>query len=131
MIKTVIKYQYVYTAMAIGFLICSGVVDFFTGSPLSVANVPVSITLFTTYCFLIYKYSTNRRVYLTTMVFAILLFCLGGVFGNLHEYFTAGLENYYNLPIFILAVSINAFGSIFNIIALALTLKNQGPDAPI
>ncbi|MDV5169643.1 hypothetical protein [Photobacterium rosenbergii] len=55
---------------------------------------------------------------------SIILFCLGGVFGNLHEYFTVGLDGYHSLAIFIVAVSINAFGSIVNIIALAITLKS-------
>ena len=52
------------------------------------------------------------------MIFALLFFGGGGVIGNIARYIQSGLEQYAGFMAFAVAVAINTFGTVLNLLAL-------------
>ncbi|KUJ83189.1 hypothetical protein AVO45_18575 [Ruegeria marisrubri] len=113
-----LRLQAVFAAMAIGFLIASGIRASWVGAPLSAADVPSSITLFVRYsaCLFLPRYG-EIGWYRIAMIPALVAFGGGGVIGNVVNFSQNGLASYASLPVFFVAIAINAFGSVLNIAA--------------
>jgi hypothetical protein len=110
--------QAVFAAMSLAFLLVSLLRREATGVALSAAAIGPSITLFLVYlgilCLPRFGYIGWYRV---GVIPAIILFGGGGVIGNVLRFIDSGLENYASVGWFVLAVAINSYGSVLNVIA--------------
>jgi len=66
--------------------------------------------------------------YRVAMVVAIVLMGGGGVVGNIMRYMDSGLEHYATFSAFVIAVAINSYGTVLNIIAALGLFKNQSQE---
>ncbi len=124
-----IRLQIAYAVMALVFLLFSGGYAYTTGEPISAAPILPSIIMFLIYsgCLLLPRFG---RVgwYRIAMAIAIIPFGIGGVVMNIMNYLQNGLRDYSSLEIFLIAVGINAFGTLWNIIAaIGLFKQVQSP----
>lgn len=117
-LSSLLRLQWLFAALAVGFLIASAVREGLTGAPLSAANIPLSISLFVLYAGSL-TLPRGGRVgwYRLAMIPALLFFGGGRVIGNVLRLVESGLAFYASTPAFLVAVGINAFGTILNIIA--------------
>lgn len=84
--------------------------------PLSAANIPMSLCLFAAYGACLWLAKLSRLTgYRIAMTCAVIVFGGGGVVGNLARFIDSGLTEYANLSAFVLAVTINAYGTLLNV----------------
>ncbi|MDW4498057.1 hypothetical protein R5H30_08715 [Sulfitobacter sp. D35] len=109
-----LRLQWLFAALAFGFLIASGLTALIAGAPLSAAPVAASLVMFTLYATSL-KLPGMGRVgwYRLAMIPAIVVFGGGGVIANVVQ---NGLDDYASVPVFVVAVGINLYGTILNII---------------
>lgn len=126
-LSSLLRLQWLFAALAVGFLIASVVREGLTGAPLSAANIPISVALFVLYAGgLMLARADWVGWYRLAMIPALVFFGGGGVIGNVLRFAESGLAFYASTPAFLVAVLINAFGTILNIIA-ALGLFDRRP----
>jgi hypothetical protein len=117
----------VFAAMSLAFLLVSLLRREATGEALSAAAIGPSIALFLVYlgilCLPRFGYIGWYRI---GVIPALILFGGGGVIGNVLRFIDSGLENYASVGWFVLAVAINSYGSVLNVIA-ALGLFRKDP----
>lgn len=117
-LNVLIGLQIAFAVMAIFFLLTSGWFAYTTGKPLSAAPVTSSIIMFLIYSgsLLLPKF---KRIgwYRIAMGIAIIPFGIGGVVMNIVNYLQNGLRDYSSFEIFLIAVGINTFGTVWNIMA--------------
>ena len=119
-LKLLIRLQASFALASVLYLVASGLRAQIGDGPLSVAPVLFSILLFTLYSASLLLPSSGRiGWYRVAMAPAILAFGGGGVVGNVVHYAQTGLEDYAGMGAFVVAVSINFYGTILNIIAAA------------
>lgn len=116
-LSTLVRAQLLYAVLSSAYLIASAVMQAQTGAPLSAANIPASLGLFALYglCLLLPRFG-KVAAYRITMIPALLFFGGGGVIGNVARFADSGLENYASLGAFCIAVLINLYGTVLNII---------------
>ena len=116
--------QLSFALIAVGYLLLSAYQLQVTGQALSAAPILPSITIFVFYsgCLLLPRIGMIKS-YRFTMVVAIVVCGGGGVIGNIMRYMDSGLEQYSTFLAFVIAVAINSYGTVLNIIA-ALGLFN-------
>jgi hypothetical protein len=117
-LTTLLVLQGVYAAMSLAFLFASGWSVWTTGEPLSAAPVIPSIVMFLVYsgCLLLPRFG-KIRWYRVAMAIAIVPFGIGGVLMNILNYAQHGLRDYSSFAIWLIAVGINSYGTIWNIVA--------------
>jgi len=104
--------------MSLAFLFASGWSARTTGEPLSAAPVIPSIAMFVVYsgCLLLPKFG-KIGWYRVAMAIAIVPFGIGGVLMNILNYAQHGLKDYSSFGVWLIAVGINSYGTIWNIAA--------------
>ena len=126
-LRVLLRLQWVFAALAVGFLIASAARDAIAGAPLSAANIPASIGLFMLYAACLFLPRAGRLGwYRLAMIPALLFFGGGGVIANVLRFAESGLENYASVAAFAVAVGINAFGTILNLIAALGLYRKEG-----
>ena len=117
-LSTLVRLQWVFAIASLAYLVASAVHGKVTGEPLSAAPILPSILMFLAYIGCLYLPRMDRiGWYRIAMCVAILLFGGGGVIGNVLNYFYSGLENYASFSAWALAVAINSYGTILNLMA--------------
>ena len=99
-----------------------------TGEPLSAAAIGPSIGMFLAYCGALFLPRIGKiGWYRISMVPALVLFGIGGVIGNIARYLDSGFAEYASFAAWAIAVTINLFGTVLNVIA-ALGLFSKKLD---
>jgi hypothetical protein len=121
--------QLSFALIAVSYLILSAYRLQVTGQALSAAPALPAITLFVFYCgCLLLPRIGMIKAYRFSMFLAIVLFGGIGVIGNVMRYMDSGLEKYATFSAFAIAVAINGYGTVFNIIAALGLFKNRSPE---
>ncbi|RLA26409.1 MAG: hypothetical protein DRR11_19860 [Gammaproteobacteria bacterium] len=117
-LSRLLGFQSAFAALSLAYLLYSAYLLRTVGEALSAAPLLPSILLFVAYgaCLFLPRIG-SIRAYRTSMVFAVLLFGGGGVVGNVVRYLGSGLESYADFGAWALAVAINTFGTVWNIVA--------------
>jgi hypothetical protein len=117
-LEALLLLQAVFAFASITFLLTSAYLKSATGSGLSAAPMPFSLIAFIVYsaCLFLPRFGFLKS-YRAVMILALLIFGGGGVIGNVLNYLHAGLEDYASFGIWVLAVGINLFGTIWNLLA--------------
>lgn len=111
--------------MAVTYLLLSAYQLQVTGRALSAAPALPAISLFVVYCGSLWLPRMGMiKGYRLAMVVAIILFGGMGVIGNILRYLDSGLEQYSTLLAFIIAIAINGYGTVLNIIAALGLFRN-------
>ena len=117
-LKRLLTLQVIFACASLAYLVASLIRRETTGEALSAAAIGPSIAMFIAYLGILYLPKFKRvGWYRIGMIPALLLFGGGGVIGNVIRFVDTGLENYASVPAFALAVAINAYGTVLNIIA--------------
>lgn len=115
---TLIALQACYACTGLAYLLLSEWRLQATGEALSAVPTGSSMVLFTCYSLtLLLPRFGFEQSYRVAMVIAVLLFCGSGVIGNTVRFLQSGLDHYASILAFTIAVVINLFGSVLNIIA--------------
>lgn len=118
-LRTLIGLQIVFATLSLSYLLVSAWRLQTTGEALSAAAIGPSIVMFLAYlACLALPHFGRIGWYRISMVIAVILFGGGGVIGNIVRYLDSGLDNYASVPAWAVAVGINLFGTILNIVAL-------------
>lgn len=125
--RTLVILQLLFAAASISYLLINAWREHLTVKPLSPAPIAFSLILFGLYIMSLFLVKLPNTIwYRVAMGFAILFFGVGGVIGNIVRYMDSGLEHYSSFAALVIAVAINAFGSLWNGIAvLGLFRKNE------
>ncbi len=117
-LSLLLKLQAIFAAASLAYLIVSAIRFQIAGAPLSAAAIGPSIAMFVTYvgCLFLPKIG-QIGWYRAAMVVAIILFGGGGVIGNVTRYLDSGLAHYAGVGAWAVAVAINAYGTVLNIMA--------------
>lgn len=117
-LPTLVALQAAYACTAFAYLLFSEWRLQATGEALSAVPTGSSMVLFACYslALLLPRFGFERS-YRIVMVIAVLLFCGSGVIGNMIRFLQSGLDQYASFLAFIIAIVINLFGSVLNIIA--------------
>ena len=128
-LSRLLGFQSAFAASSLVYLLYSAYLLRTEGAALSAAPLLPSILLFVAYsaCLFLPRFG-SIRAYRASMVLAILLFGGGGVVGNVVRYLDSGLESYAGFGAWALAVAINTFGTVWNIVA-ALGLFGETKDS--
>jgi hypothetical protein len=127
-LSNLIRLQALFAILALSYLLTSAVSLQITNEPLSAAAIGPSILMFIAYCgALLLPRFGKLGWYRTAMVPALILFGMGGVIGNITRYLDSGLAEYSSVTSWTIAVAINLFGTVLNIIA-AFGLFRKNPD---
>jgi len=111
--------QAIFAAASLIYLVLSAVRTHITGEPLSAAAIGPSIAMFVTYVGCLFLPQMGKvGWYRIAMVVAIIFFGGGGVIGNVTRYLDSGLTQYAGFVAWAVAVAINAFGTVLNILAV-------------
>ena len=122
-----LRLQATFAAASLIYLGVSAIRSQTTGEPLSAAAIGPSIAMFVAYAGCLSLPHIGRiRWYRIAMAVAIVFFGVGGVIGNVTRYMESGLVHYAGFGAWAVAVAINAYGTVLNIIA-ALGLFNHSP----
>lgn len=114
-----LKLQAFFAAASLVYLVLSAIRAHITGEPLSAAAIGPSIAMFVTYAGCLFLPQMGKiGWYRIAMVVAIILFGGGGVIGNVTRYLDGGLAQYAGFGAWAVAVAINAYGTVLNIIAV-------------
>ena len=128
-LKNLVRLQGIFAIMSLTYLFVSLWRLQTMGEALSAAAIVPSILMFIVYfCFLLLPRMNRIVWYRVTMIVAIVLFGGGGVIGNVLRYFESGLVDYASFSAWVIAVAINAFGTVLNIIAAFGLYKQRGVD---
>jgi hypothetical protein len=126
-LATLLRLQWLFVALATGFLFASAAWQVTTGAPLSAANIPASIALFVLYAVTLLLPRIGRvGWYRLAMIPALVFFGGGGVVANIARFANSGLEAYASVPAFLIAVGINAFGTALNLTAAFGIFRHEG-----
>lgn len=111
--------QSIFAAASLTYLVVSLIRRETTGEALSAAAIGPSIAMFIAYLSVLWLGRAGHiGWYRIGMIPALIPFGGGGVAGNVLRYFQSGLENYASVPAFLIALLINGFGTVLNVIAL-------------
>ena len=128
-LSTLLFLQLSYALIAVGYLLLSTYRLQVTGQALSAAPILPAIIMFVPYCGLLLLPRVGMiKGYRFAMVVASVLMGGGGVVGNIMRYMDSGLEHYATFSAFVIAVAINSYGTVLNIIAALGLFKNQSQD---
>jgi len=118
--------QALFAFASVAYLLVSAWRGHAVGEPLSAAPILPSILMFVVYsaCLLLPRLG-HVGWYRVAMVVAILFFGGGGVVGNIVRYAETGLSEYASFSAWLVAVAINAFGTVLNIVAALGFFQNQ------
>lgn len=125
-IRTLTILQFLFALASVTYLLVNAWRVHLEIEPLSPAPIALSLILFGLYTMSIFLVRLKSKIwYRIAMGCAILFFGGGGVIGNIMRYMDSGLEQYASFSALALAVSINAFGTFWNVFAvLGLYRKN-------
>jgi len=124
---TLIRLQAAFAAASLAYLIASGLRLMIMGEPLSPAPLVPSILMFVVYSLVLFLPGMGRTLaWRLSMIPALILFGVGGVFGNVLRFVQTGTEFYASTFFWALAVAINGFGTVLNIIALFGFFRSEG-----
>ncbi|MDX2421176.1 MAG: hypothetical protein QNK43_00740 [Amphritea sp.] len=127
-LSLLVRLQACFAALSLTYLLASAGRQYITGEPLSAAAIGPSIVLFIAYCgALCFPRIDKVNWYRISMLPALVLFGGGGVIGNIDRYLNSGLAEYASFAAWAVAVAINLFGTVLNVIA-ALGLFRRGAD---
>ncbi len=117
-INKLVRLQAIFSVASVSYLLTSAYLESSTGAGLSAAPIGFSLAAFGVYslCLLLPRLG-HPKLYRVAMVGALLIFGGGGVVGNVVLYFQSGLERYASFSAWLVAVSINLYGTILNVIA--------------
>lgn len=117
-LRSLIVLQTSFAAASLAYLFTSVIRTKLTGEPLSAAPLLPSVLMFIGYIGCLYLPRIGKiGWYRVSMVVAIVLFGGGGVIGNVMRYLDSGLAQYATFGAWLVAVAINAYGTILNFIA--------------
>lgn len=126
-LSSLVRLQALFAALSITYLLASAIRQQITGEPLSAAAIGPSILMFLAYCGALLLPRIGRiGWYRASMVPALILFGIGGVVGNIARYLDSGLAEYASFSAWAIAVTINLFGTVLNVIA-AFALFRRNP----
>jgi len=121
--------QLSFAIIAVSYLLFSAYQLYTTGEALSAAPIPYSIITFVLYCCCLLLPRVGMiKGYRLAMVVAIVLFGGGGVVGNVMRYMDSGLEHYATFLAYVIAVAINGYGTVLNVIAALGLFKNTSQE---
>lgn len=127
-LSRLVRLQACFAALSLTYLLASAVRQYMTGEAFSAAAIGPSILMFLGYCCaLCFPRIDKIEWYRISMVPALVLFGAGGVIGNIARYVDSGLAEYASFAAWAIAVTINLFGTVLNVIAL-LGLFREGAD---
>ena len=117
-LRTLVVLQILFAVASVSYLLISLWIENETGEPLSAAPMGLSLSLFALYSLsLLLSSRQNKLMYRIAMGIAVVVFGGGGVLANILRYMDSGLDQYASFTTYVIAVSINIFGTIWNIIA--------------
>ncbi len=118
-IRSLLSFQLSFALASVTFLGVSAWREVTMGAPLSAAPILPSILMFVVYaaCLLLPRFS-SLTWYRIAMAFAVLTFGGGGVIGNIARYVESGTQHYASFEMWLLAVAINSYGTLFNLMAV-------------
>lgn len=118
-LRTLVSLQAVFAFASVTYLLLSAWRLNEKGEALSAAAIVPSLILFGLYSASLFLVRLPKLIwYRIAMGLAILFFGGGGVVGNIVRYMDTGLEQYANFSAWALAVTINGYGTILNIMAV-------------
>lgn len=118
-LKRLLTLQRAFAIASLIYLVWSAIRLQVVGEALSAAALVPSILLFIAYSFSLRLPGYGRIVwYRVCMGLAIVFFGGGGVYGNIIRYLETGLAEYASFEAWIIAVAINSFGTLWNILAV-------------
>ncbi len=118
-LSLLLRMQVIFAAASLIYLVLSAILSHITGEPLSAAAIGPSIAMFVAYLSCLFLPQIGQiGCYRIAMVVAVILFGGGGVIGNVTRYLDSGLAQYAGFEAWAVAVAINAFGTVLNIIAV-------------
>jgi hypothetical protein len=124
-LSRLLSLQVSFAFMAVTYLLLSAYQLQVTGRALSAAPALPAISLFVVYCGSLWLPRMGMiKGYRLAMVVAIILFGGMGVIGNILRYLDSGLEQYSTFLAFIIAIAINGYGTVLNIIAALGLFRN-------
>ena len=127
-LSSLVRLQALFATLSLTYLLASAVRQQITGEPLSAAAIGPSILMFLAYCGALFLPGIGKiGWYRTLMVPAFVLFGIGGVIGNIARYLDSGFAEYASFAAWAIAVTINLFGTVLNVIA-ALGLFRKKSD---
>lgn len=125
-LSLLVRLQAVFAVASLTYLATSAIRQQMIGEPLSAAAIGPSILMFLAYCAALLLPRTGRiGWYRIAMVPALVLFGFGGVIGNIIRYIDSGLAEYASLAAWGIAVAINFFGTVLNVIAALKLFKEK------
>jgi hypothetical protein len=117
-LSKLVRLQALFATLSLTYLLVSAVRQQITGEPLSAAAIGPSILMFLFYCGALFLPRFGKLGwYRTSMLPALVLFGIGGVIGNIARYLDSGLAEYASFFAWAIAVAINLFGTVLNVIA--------------
>ena len=123
-LSLLVRLQVFFAVASLTYLVTSAVRQQMIGEPLSAAAIGPSILMFLAYCAALFLPRAGKTGwYRIAMVPALVLFGFGGVIGNIARYVDSGLAEYASLTAWGIAVAINLFGTILNVIAVLRRFK--------
>lgn len=118
--------QSIFAAASLTYLVASLLRREMSGEAFSAAAIGPSIAMFIVYLGVLWLGRLGHIAwYRIGMIPALVLFGGGGVIANITRFLDSGLENYASGTAWAVAVGINLFGTILNIIALLGYFKAQ------
>ncbi len=118
-LATLLKFQFMFFLMAIGYLIMSYVSISKGEAPLSPADPLISGSFLLLYgLFLVTAMFKMDLLYRILMAISVLGFGYGGVIFNILNYIQNGIEGYSSFMAWFIAVAINSYGLVFNLLAM-------------
>ncbi len=121
-----VRLQYIFALASVTYLLVSWWRKETLGEALSAAPIGASILMFIVYAVCLQLARLPKTLwYRLAMGVAVVLFGGGGVIGNIWRYLQDGLDEYASFGAFIIAVSINLFGTILNVMATLAMFKSK------
>lgn len=118
-LRTLLLLQFSFAALSLLYLTVSLIRVSGGSIPLSAAPIIPSMLAFGVYCgFLSFGIFRRYLLYRITMAIAVLGFGYGGVVVNILNYFNTGVEGYLSFTAWLLALVINSYGTLWNIMAM-------------
>ncbi|MCI0366534.1 MAG: hypothetical protein L0219_21945 [Phycisphaerales bacterium] len=118
-LRTLLTLQFLYAAMALGYLAVSYLRMQSGDVPLSKAPPVTAMLMFVIYaaCVFFFGVKYEEKPYRIAMAIAIPGCAFGGVLMNIVSYFQNGLEGFSSFAAWAIGVAINTYGLIWNVIA--------------
>lgn len=128
-LRTLLILQFTFAILSLSYLAASYLRETQGDGPLSAAPIIPSMISFVIYStFLVAGVLRKHTLYRVLMGIAVVGYGSTGVVLNIVNYFLDGQEDYSSLGAWILAVAINSYGTIWNVLAMFGIYKDDDKD---